>query len=637
MASILTKRAALFQPHKKEINGADSITLEKAITAPVNKLVVEGECVQMGTPTPAAPKEIVCNNGILRYCVNLINVIEENVVIGQYIDTTGAINSGDSNFYYTPFVPVKPNTVYTLAASSSLYFVSISEYDENQTFIKRTGTYSTKELTITTDANTHFLRFGSNIASGRKATLAAILAITWTLNKGDHYVQPGTVYTDTSPSINLAYPRIDSDQGWYITSGAIANNNKSNHTITIPCKPNTTYTWWHSEGLGGTRAFVLNSNDITLGQPASWAVSNPVHKEANELTSYTTGADARLLCICYGRHDSTSTRTFEEQANDFMVVEGELTAAIPYVVGHGDMVVAVRQRSKKNLFPYPTYSEMVAAPKHAATGYNNIELQLKPNTTYHLSTTYLNGYTSVGENWYGLITWDPDSNNQWWSFAHHTAGAKDGNITTGEDGKLYIRVTTSKLTQDKLDALYANAQIQLEEGDHATAFEPYEAFSYYNAASLLAIGDYKDTQDIVSGEIIRNIGIKVLDGTENWGAKNETGGQIITRVNDMLNQSSAPLIITHGEWSASAAKDSNQWRIIVGPYLACYSSQETTDDFKAWLAAQYAAGTPVIVLYPLATPTTEQIAAQPIKTKYKFDTIIDTNGAISAKYWQPPF
>lgn len=598
----------------------------------------------MGTPTPTAPKEIVCNNGILRYCVNLINVIEENVVIGQYIDTTGAINSGDSNFYYTPFVPVKPNTAYTLAASSSLYFVSISEYDENQTFIKRTGTYSTKELTITTDTNTHFLRFGSNIASGRKATLAAILAITWTLNKGDHYVQPGTVYTDTSPSINLAYPRIDSDQGWYITSGAIANAVSSNRTIIIPCKPNTTYTWWHSEGRGGTRAFVLNSNDITLGQLASWAVQNPVLKEANELTTYTTGADARLLCICYGRN-STDTRTFEEQAKDFMVVEGELTAAIPYVAGHGDMVVTVRQRSKKNLFPYPTYSEMVAAPKHTATGYNSIELQLKPNTTYHLSTTYLNGYTSVGENWYGLITWDPDSNNQWWSFAHHTAGAKDGNITTGEDGKLYIRVTTSKLTQDKLDALYANAQIQLEEGEHATAFEPYEAFSYYNAASLLAVGDYKDTQDIVSGEIIRRIGIKVLDGTENWAQlTNTTGSRFLFYIDEKGNSAfNAEPVCTIATGRSNNWSDDSDLIIvrtnrnfgIMNP--SNMTNTSTVEEWMAYLAAQYAAGTPVIVLYPLATPTSEQVAAQPIKTKYKFDTIIDTNGAISAKYWQPPF
>jgi hypothetical protein len=37
-------------------------------------------------------------------------------------------------------------------------------------------------------------------------------------------------------------------------------------------------------------------------------------------------------------------------------------------------------------------------------------------------------------------------------------------------------------------------------------------------------------------------------------------------------------------------------------------------DFKAWLAAQYAAGTPVIVLYTLATETTDQTTAQHLNT-----------------------
>lgn len=631
----LMKRAALFQPHRKEVSGTDSITLENPITAPISKLVVEGrECVQRGIPTPAAPKEIVCGNGVLRYCANLANVIEENISVGYYISDTGTIYSHNANFYYTPFVSVEPNTAYTLTADSELYFISISEYDENQTFIKRTGAYA-KELTITTGANTHFLRFGSNI-SNSKLTLATILAITWTLNRGNHYVQPGTVYVDTSPTINLACPRIDSDQGWYISSGVVANATSANRTVIIPCKPNTTYTWWHSEGLGGTRAFVLNSNDITLGQPASWVVSNPVHKEANELTSYTTGADAHILCICYGRVDNTSTRTFAEQANDFMVVEGELTATIPYVAGSGNMAVTVRQRSKKNLFPYPTYSEILASPKHATTNYNNIELQLKPNTTYHLSTTYLNGYTSVGEDWYGLITWDPDSNNQWWAFAHHTIGIKDGNITTGETGKLYIRITSAKLTQEKLDNLYANAQIQLEEGNSATTFEPYETVSYYNTEPLLAIGNCKDTQDLARGRTAQRIGVIVLDGTEGWSEKNEYGGHVTLKISNMSNKSSASLIVTHGEWAKAPGKNSDKWSII-GSQLAYHPSQETTDEFKVWLAAQYAAGTPVMVLYPFMNPVNKWVTQQLIKTKYKFDTIIDTNGAISARYWQPPF
>lgn len=156
-------------------------------------------------------------------------------------------------------------------------------------------------------------------------------------------------------------------------------------------------------------------------------------------------------------------------------------------------------------------------------------------------------------------------------------------------------------------------------------------------ADLFAVGNYKDEQDIVNGEIIRRVGIKVLDGTEVWGEKNATTGLTLTRVNDMLNQSSAPLIVTHGEWSASAEKDSDKWRIVVGPYLACLPSQETTADFKAWLAAQYAAGTPVIVLYPLATETIEHKSPTTWRTTFNTTNTITATDNITVKYWKKPF
>lgn len=35
-----------------------------------------------------------------------------------------------------------------------------------------------------------------------------------------------------------------------------------------------------------------------------------------------------------------------------------------------------------------------------------------------------------------------------------------------------------------------------------------------SVANLFAIEDYQDTQDIITGEVVRNVGIKVFDGTE---------------------------------------------------------------------------------------------------------------------------
>ena len=46
------------------------------------------------------------------------------------------------------------------------------------------------------------------------------------------------------------------------------------------------------------------------------------------------------------------------------------------------------------------------------------------------------------------------------------------------------------------------------------------------------------------------------------------------------------------------------------PVVGTYSSVTV---FKQWLADQYAAGTPVIVIYPLATPTTESVTGQTLQ------------------------
>jgi hypothetical protein len=133
-----------------------------------------------------------------------------------------------------------------------------------------------------------------------------------------------------------------------------------------------------------------------------------------------------------------------------------------------------------------------------------------------------------------------------------------------------------------------------------------------SVANLYAVGDYKDEKNIVTGAVTRRVGVRVLDGTETWGQKNATDGRIIMRLNDAINQASAPIIVTHGRWSTSSVKDSDEWRLLTGPYLCCYSSLETTDDFKARLAAQYAAGNPYIVIYPLAEEQIEQVDPQPI-------------------------
>lgn len=135
---------------------------------------------------------------------------------------------------------------------------------------------------------------------------------------------------------------------------------------------------------------------------------------------------------------------------------------------------------------------------------------------------------------------------------------------------------------------------------------------------LLQVDTYTDTQEILSGTVTRNIGIKVLDGTESWtksgayagafyisnvavawGAKGESGG-----------------LCTHAKWfigvqnyapnTCGIDTSFNFWN-------GNFNASTTLTEFKQWLADQYAAGTPVIVVYPLATATTETVTGQNLR------------------------
>lgn len=154
-----------------------------------------------------------------------------------------------------------------------------------------------------------------------------------------------------------------------------------------------------------------------------------------------------------------------------------------------------------------------------------------------------------------------------------------------------------------------------------------------SAVNLFAVGNYADEQDIISGAITRNVGIKVLDGTEAWIDGNY--GYITEAVQDQSGETYTPLSTHFKGTTGTPQGDSNTFRcyrtsggvgrIYIAPNRTTYPTKE---DFAAYLAAQYAAGTPVIVIYPLATPTTEQTDPQTLSTA-KGDNVLSVTANVS--------
>ena len=140
---------------------------------------------------------------------------------------------------------------------------------------------------------------------------------------------------------------------------------------------------------------------------------------------------------------------------------------------------------------------------------------------------------------------------------------------------------------------------------------------------LLSIGTYTDEQEVISGVVTRNVGVKVLDGTENWtysepntyGIANITG-TITGKVGGNKNE----LICSHFEPQTSAWSSTSTEGILNGNnnnqvfFRVLGTRIPNLTAWTQWLADQYNAGTPVIVIYPLATPTTESVAGQPMET-----------------------
>ena len=143
---------------------------------------------------------------------------------------------------------------------------------------------------------------------------------------------------------------------------------------------------------------------------------------------------------------------------------------------------------------------------------------------------------------------------------------------------------------------------------------------------MLSVSTYEDIQEVISGSVIRKIGIKVLDGTEDW--KIWSGTYNYFRL-DLTELFAKPSIAKGGlcsHFKSTSIGDSNNNQ---GYQLWIYSqtgkntigirydnvmpaTSTNLPLFKQWLATQYANGTPVIIVYPLATPTTETATTQPM-------------------------
>lgn len=271
-------------------------------------------------------------------------------------------------------------------------------------------------------------------------------------------------------------------------------------------------------------------------------------------------------------------------------------------------------------------------------------IPVKPNTSY---VAYGRGKTDNVLSKWNRIAWY-DSNKTYLSTSPYTSDTIG--VDTSPSNAAYARFSSnpiaSAVTQDIVDSFNWTFREGTQE---YSEFIPYNSVvvegtqetitdASSNTATvemLLKVGDYQDTHSILDGRVTRKVGIKVLDGTENWQLATATDlVQFYTSSTQGIIANNVSLISTIAPYGCTVA---NRTQYDFGCFSGgtgnlCFQMKgsATLTTVSAWtqyLTDQHAAGTPVIVVYPLATQTTKTVSSQilvhtPISTTGYLDNLV---------------
>ena len=546
------------------------LALDDAIADTMEYVKAFGGTEQDGTPTPDAPMDIVCNNGVLKarhqsglpLGYTLLDYIESSGT--QYIDTGIKVTQNDRvevrYCYHTD------SSVGTSGRIAGGRYTSGSPRDA-----LALGSQNGK-ADPTTNMFSQFGTGGTAYAGPR------IVIGDWFTAKSsaDGYYVNDTAYQAPIPTGDFETP--------YTVKLFAFEQSAPGGDPTVGC------------GVGRCADFKIYTNNVLMMDLV------PVKNSSNVI----------------GMYDLVSGQFFTNQGTGDFVAG---TAVSDPVEIYTDGTVETIDVHGKNLFdknsvtPGYYYTNTGVYAQSTEAGLSDW-MAVSPNTTYTITTELASG-SVIGAN--RRVNYF-DSNKNWLSqdVARMQDDTKVFNITTPSNAK-YLRISYP------FSGIYAldNNATQIEQGSTATEYAPYYDGGTATAEMLLKVGDYQDEQEILSGVVTRNVGVKVLDGTEGWVANTVSSGRLVfyvTKVSigsdsTVLPSGSPNIKCSHFETSTAAAQSlyGTVWaggtaiNFTAGDFCANLTA------WKQWLAAQYAAGTPVIVIYPLATPTTESVAGQTLQ------------------------
>lgn len=240
-------------------------------------------------------------------------------------------------------------------------------------------------------------------------------------------------------------------------------------------------------------------------------------------------------------------------------------------------------------------------------------IPIKANTTFTYSTTRPSG--GLGSGAY-LACYD--ANRAFISTQNQ--GSNANKTFTTPAGTAYIKVS-----------FFSSGNWQVELGSTATEYEEYFDGGTATAEMLLKVGDYQDVQEILAGDVTRKVGVKVLDGTENWTPYN--GGVYFPLGSGGTLPETATAYCSHFKYAGAgvliANLPENNFTVVTNGNCSFKSSDTATKaDWVAWLAGQYNAGTPVILVYAIPD-TIESVTGQTLQVQAGDNTLEITQASLN--------
>lgn len=292
--------------------------------------------------------------------------------------------------------------------------------------------------------------------------------------------------------------------------------------------------------------------------------------------------------------------------NKLMVLEGDWTdKEIP---AYSDWFAGLKNASfekivstGKNLIPYP-YTETTKTV-NGVTFTDNGDGTITVNGTATANTTFILSRAvsaDPGKKYHGSGCPSGGSTSAFILFFHD---GTDGYPDIGDGATFNLRGTKLNISI----RIYAGATLNnlvfrpmLNFGTTAESYEPYKQ-SVLSLPSPVENPAY-NTLDFQTGKNVSQGITKVFDGTETWEGGANSG---IYKYHTSIphNLTDGPCIANLSGINTIAAVDGNYY--IGGNFNVWTSSIDTIDEWKAYLAAQYAAGDPLTVRYKTAEVQSE--------------------------------